>query len=146
MKLIIENSKNRNTIFIYAPISFKFKQISNLNKNIIFISEDWIPGSLSNFKAYRKYSKININKVPDLVIILSNSYLNNLDVLEEASSFGIPVITIFPNNLKFDNLYYPIIGNVNVKFSLNFYSFFFYNCIIHGLFLEKLYINYAFKA
>ncbi len=146
VRLIIENSKNRNNILIYSSDNSGLKQISDLNKNIIFINESWIPGSLSNFRQYKRYNKINIKKVPDLVILLSNSYSENLDILEEASYFSIPVISIFPNNKKFDNLYYPVIGNNITKSSLNFYSIFFFNCIIHGLFLEKFYINYAFKT
>ena len=146
VKLIIENSKNRNNILIYSPNNSNLKQISELNKNIIFINETWIPGSLSNFRQYKKYNKINIKKIPDLVILLSDSSSENLDILEEASFFSIPVISMFPNNQKFDNLYYPIVGNNITKLSLNFYSIFFLNCIMHGLFLEKISIKNASKT
>lgn len=147
MKLIIESSKNRSNILIYSSEnSSKLKQISYLNKNITYINESWVPGSLSNFRQYKKYNKINIKKVPDLVILLSNSYSESLDILEEASFFSIPVISMFPNNQKFDNLYYPVVGNNITNLSLNFYSIFFLNCIIHGLFLEKISIKYASKV
>lgn len=146
IKLIIESSKNRSNILIYSSNNSKLKQLSYLNKNITFIDDSWVPGSLSNFRQYKRYNKINIKKVPDLVILLSNSYSENLDILEEASFFSIPVISIFPNNRKFDNLYYPIIGNNINNLSVKFYSTFFLNCIMHGLFLEKLYIKNASKT
>jgi ribosomal protein S2 len=147
IKLIIESSKNRNNILIYSSDNDnKLKKISSLNKNIVCITERWIPGSLSNFRQCKKYSKINIKTVPNLVILLSKSYSENLDILEEASNFSIPVITMFPNNLKFDNLYYPFIGNNVTNLSLNFYSVFFLNCILHGLFLEKINIKNASKT
>ena len=50
---------------------------------------------------------------------------------------------MFPNNQKFDNLYYPIVGNNITNLSLNFYVVFFLNCIVYGLFLEKKYIKNA---
>lgn len=146
IKMIITNSKNRNNILIYSPSNSRFKRFSNLNKNIIFVTNSWVPGSLSNFRQYKKFNKINIKKIPDLVILLGNSNLENLDILEEASSFSIPVISMIPNNLKFDNLYYPFVGNLNIKSCFDFYSIFFFNAIAHGLFLEKLFIKYASKT
>ena len=143
VKLVIENSRNRSNILIYSPGNSNLKKILQFNKNIIFINDAWIPGSLSNFKQYKKYNKINIKTIPDLVILLSDSYSENLDILEEASLFSIPVISMLPDNRKFDNLHYPIMGNNLTKLSLNFYSTFFLNCIIHGLFLEKISIKYA---
>ncbi len=145
INLTIENSKNHNLILIYLPLNIDLKKIFLLNKNLIIIFDKWVPGSLSNFKAYKKYNNININKIPDLVILLGNSFLDNLDILDEASSFSVPVITVLPNNIKFDNLHYPIFGNVNNLSLLNFYSIFFLNCIIHGLFERKLYLNYILK-
>lgn len=146
INLTIENSKNHNLILIYLPLNIDLKKIFLLNKNLIIIFDKWVPGSLSNFKAYKKYNNININKIPDLVILLGNSFLDNLDILDEASSFSVPVITVLPNNIKFDNLHYPIFGNVNNLSLLNFYSIFFLNCIIHGLFERKLYLNYVLKT
>lgn len=147
IRLIIDNSTNRGNVLIYSSVySYKLERVLFNNKNINLITGNWVPGSLSNFKQYKKYNKINILKIPNLIILLGNSHLDNLDILEEASHFLIPVIMMFPNNLKFDNLYYPLIGNYKGLVSLKFYCIFFLNCIIHGLFLEKVNKNYAFKT
>jgi ribosomal protein S2 len=143
VKLIIESSKDRNNILIYSPENSDLHHALGFDKNIVFIKDAWVPGSLSNFKQYKRYNTIDIKVTPDLVIILSNSHLEGLYVLEEASFLSIPVISLLPDNQKFDNLYYPIVGNTVTKSSLNFYSTFFFNCIVHGLFLEKLSIKYA---
>lgn len=145
IELIVENSKNRNIILIYTPVKVLLKSSFSF-KNIIFISDNWIPGSLSNLKTYKKYNTININKLPNLIILLNTSHLDNLDILVEASSFSIPVIMMLPNNLKFDNLYYPIIGNNSNHKFLDFYSVLFFNSILQGFFSEKFNQKYVFKA
>lgn len=138
IQLIFANIKFRNNIFIFSR-NFKNKniisKIMKICNNIFYLNIQWVPGSLSNYKQFRKFCKIKINKLPNLVISLSNLEHENLDILEESSSFSIPTITFFPIDSKYDNLFYPITGG-SLK-SCYFFEFFFLNCIFHGFFLDK---------
>ena len=145
IQLIVDNLKSRNVILIYSKNNFLFKPFLKLNtmlniNNILYFGENWVPGTLSNFKQFRKYTTFRILKFPALVISLSGEDIENLDVLKEASHLSIPVVTFFSGELPQDNLAYPIIGDS--KLNCFFYEFLFYNCIIYIKFLEKLKIRY----
>ena len=136
--LTIENSKYGNNILIYENSNFFNQNLFSLvKKKITVISTKWIPGSLSNKDQYKKYNKIKIINVPNLIILLGSSNEENLYIFEEASSLNIPVIMLLPDNQKFDNLYFPLPGSINSSFVIQFYFLMLFNSILYGLFLEK---------
>jgi ribosomal protein S2 len=139
LKLVSDLVKNRGTIVLYSSKLHNSKlalPTSNfyIKSNIIFITDFWITGSLSNYKTN---NKLLVKKIPNLIISISSSNLENSNILHEASSLAIPVIVLVSSNFQFDLITYPIWGNNSKLAVINTYVILFYNAILNGLYKEK---------
>lgn len=142
LKLVSDIIKNRGTVLIYSNNKENtYNNIYTKNSRIFFINDTWVTGSLSNYKTK---NKLAINRIPDLVISISTSTLENSNILHEASSLAIPSIVLISSNFQFDVLTYPIWGNDSKPAVINIYTLLFYNALLNGLFKEKK-LKFFFK-
>jgi ribosomal protein S2 len=109
LKIVSDIIRIRGTILIYSRNlsinDFNLINISKINSRIIFISHKWVPGTINNFLTR---SQLKIELIPDLVIVLNKSIIENTIVLGEASCLSIPCILLISSFFKFDLLSYPI--------------------------------------
>lgn len=132
---------NKRILFVGNPLklNIEIQKILKNTKHIFIPNSIWISGALSNKKYYYTYlskNQQNINnkiseilfklkKNIDLVVILNED--SNLEILNEAYSARIPVISINSDlNMHFNKPSYKVPGNfqfVNKKIRDDFFYF-----------------------
>jgi ribosomal protein S2 len=137
LKLIVDIVRNRGVILIYCKNESNpfLKKLSSFNKRFIIIKDTWIAGSLSNYKTKNLNS---ITKLPDLVIVLNKSNVENSIILGEASCLSIPSIVFLSSNSNIDLISYPVWANLSSLKVINLFLVLIYNSVLQGLFKEKM--------
>lgn len=127
LKLIETIMSNRGIIYFIGSSYIIDKKIKNNNLNVFFFNDLNSLGILSNLRN----NFFNYKKIPDVIILCSKKF--NTDLLSEANRLNIPTIVLLSNDMKFDNITFPIFTDFNNSFYL-----FYFNLFYNTIFLNKL--------
>jgi len=139
LPIIFNTSLNNNYILIITELPTTTLQTqTNPFSQCCFSTNNWIPGTLSNFKKlyYKKtinqHRNITLPAFPKLVILGRP----NQQVFSETVKLKIPTIAVTDSNTDITKYIYPIPGNDDSIFTQKTYATFVRNVILYS-FLQK---------